>query len=72
MNLESTIHGLPDMTNEQDGIYTGASTDHLVQSNTGKHMMPDLTKERQSYIGSFNIVLNSVNLMMSISCILGT
>jgi protocatechuate 3,4-dioxygenase beta subunit len=52
-------HGLPDMTNEQDGIYTGASTDHLVQSNTGKHLMLNLTKERQSYIGSFNIVLNS-------------
>jgi len=52
-------HGLPDMTNEQDGIYTGASTDHLVQSNTGKHLMLNLTKEGQSYIGSFNIMLNS-------------
>jgi hypothetical protein len=32
------------MTNEQDGIYT----DHLVQSNTGKHLMLNPTKEGQS------------------------
>jgi protocatechuate 3,4-dioxygenase beta subunit len=55
-------HGSPDMTNEQDGIYTGASTDHLIQSNTGKHLMVNLTKEvqqQQSYLGTFNIVLNA-------------
>jgi protocatechuate 3,4-dioxygenase beta subunit len=53
-------HGSPDMTNEHDGIYTGASTDQLVQSNTGKHLMLNLTKEgqQQSYLGTFNIVLN--------------
>jgi protocatechuate 3,4-dioxygenase beta subunit len=53
-------HGSPDMTNEQDGIYTGASTDQLVQSNTGKHLMLNLTKQgqQQSYLGTFNIVLN--------------
>ena len=53
-------HGLPDMTNEQDGIYTGASTDGLVQSNSGKHLMLNLTREGQlSYLGTFDIVLNS-------------
>lgn len=36
-----------------------SSTDNLVQSNTGKHLILYLTKEGQSYIGSFNIVLNS-------------
>ena len=52
-------HGPPDMTNEQDGIYAGPSTDGLVQSNTGKHLMVNLTKEGQSYVGTFNIVLNA-------------
>lgn len=53
-------HGPPDMTNEQDGIYAGPSTDGLIQSNTGKHLMVNLTKgEGQSYIGTFNIVLNT-------------
>jgi protocatechuate 3,4-dioxygenase beta subunit len=53
-------HGPPDMTNEQDGIYAGPSTDGLIQSNTGKHLMVNLTKgQGQSYIGIFNIVLNA-------------
>jgi protocatechuate 3,4-dioxygenase beta subunit len=54
-------HGPPDITNEQDGIYTGASTDQLIQSNTGKHLMLNLTKQgqQQSYLGTFNIVLNA-------------
>jgi protocatechuate 3,4-dioxygenase beta subunit len=53
-------HGPPDMTNEQDGIYAGPSTDGLIQSNTGKHLTVNLTKgEGQSYIGTFNIVLNA-------------
>jgi protocatechuate 3,4-dioxygenase beta subunit len=53
-------HGPPDMTNEQDGIYAGPSTDGLFQSNTGKHLMVNLTKgQGQSYIGVFNIVLNA-------------
>jgi hypothetical protein len=47
------------MTNEQDGIYTGPSTDGLVQSNAGKHLMVNITKEGQSYVGMFNIVLNA-------------
>jgi len=57
-------HGLPGMTNEQDGIYTGASTDGLVQSNSGKHLMLNLTREGQkAYLGTFNIVLNSEQSM---------
>ena len=53
-------HGPPYMTNEQDGIYAGPSTDGLIQSNTGKHLMLNLTKgEGQSYVGIFNIVLNT-------------
>jgi protocatechuate 3,4-dioxygenase beta subunit len=53
-------HGLPDMTNEEDGIYKGASTDGLIQSNTGEHLMLNLTEDnKQGYIGTFNIVLNS-------------
>jgi protocatechuate 3,4-dioxygenase beta subunit len=53
-------HGLPDMTNEDDMIYKGASSDGLVQSNTGEHLMLNLTKDdEQSYLRTFNIVLNS-------------
>ena len=54
-------HGPPDMTNEQDGIYAGPSTDGLIRSNTGKHLMVNLTKggQQQSYLGTFNIVLNA-------------
>jgi protocatechuate 3,4-dioxygenase beta subunit len=52
-------HGPPGISNEQDGIYTGASTDQLVQSNNGKHLMVNLSKEGQSYLGTFNIVLNA-------------
>jgi protocatechuate 3,4-dioxygenase beta subunit len=52
-------HGPPGMTNEQDGIYAGASIDGLVHSTSGKYLMLNLTKDGQSYLGTFNIVLNS-------------
>jgi protocatechuate 3,4-dioxygenase beta subunit len=52
-------HGPVDMTNEEDFIYTGASTDGLVQSNTGKHLMLNLTKDNQGYLGTFNIGLEA-------------
>jgi protocatechuate 3,4-dioxygenase beta subunit len=53
-------HGLPEVTNEEDMIYKGASADGLVQSNTGEHLMLNMTKDdEQSYLGTFNIVLNS-------------
>jgi hypothetical protein len=42
-------------------IYRGASSDGLVQVNTGERLMLNLTKDddEQSYLGTFNIVLNS-------------
>jgi hypothetical protein len=52
-------HGSPQTTNEQDGIYTGASTDGMIPRNSGEHLMLNLTKDKQSYFGAFNIVLNS-------------
>jgi protocatechuate 3,4-dioxygenase beta subunit len=56
-------HGLPEVTNEEDMIYKGASSDGLVQNNTGEHLLLNMTKDddddEQSYLGTFNIVLNS-------------
>lgn len=54
-------HGLPKVTNEEDMIYRGASSDGLVQSNTGDRLMLNLSRgdDEQSYLGTFNIVLNS-------------
>jgi protocatechuate 3,4-dioxygenase beta subunit len=56
-------HGQPDMTNEEDGIYTGPSTDGLIQSNAGEHLMLNMTQddeeEGQGYIGTFNVVVNA-------------
>jgi protocatechuate 3,4-dioxygenase beta subunit len=58
--LPYSKHGPPPMTNEQDGIYTGPSTDKLIQSNTGQHLMLNLTKDKQQgYVGTFNIVVNA-------------
>jgi protocatechuate 3,4-dioxygenase beta subunit len=57
--LPYSKHGLPQITNEQDGIYIGPSTDNLVQSNTGKHLMLNLTNGKQGYVGTFNIVVNA-------------
>ena len=52
-------HGPPQTTNEEDMIYTGASADGLIQSNSGEQLMVNLTKQKDSYLGTFNIVLNS-------------
>ncbi len=53
-------HGQPDMTNEEDGIYTGPSTDGLIQSNAGEHLMLSMTQEEgQRYLGTFNVVVNA-------------
>ena len=57
--LPYSNRGPPNMTNQQDGIYIGASTDGLVPRNSGQHLMLNLTKDKQSYFGTFNIVLNS-------------
>jgi protocatechuate 3,4-dioxygenase beta subunit len=54
-------HGQPDMTNEEDGIYTGASTDGLIQANAGQHLMLNMTQEQedQGYLGAFNVVVDA-------------
>ena len=56
--LPYSKHGLPPMTNEQDGIYSGPSTDKLVANNAGQHLMLNLIKDKQGYNGTFNIVVN--------------
>ncbi len=53
-----TNHGPPQTTNEEDGVYTGASTDGLIQRDSGEQLMLHLTKQGQSYLGTFNIVLS--------------
>jgi protocatechuate 3,4-dioxygenase beta subunit len=52
-------HGPINMANEEDGIYTGASTDGLIQTNTGRHLMLELTDTGQGYSGTFNVVVNA-------------
>jgi protocatechuate 3,4-dioxygenase beta subunit len=46
-------HGPVDLTNEEDFIYTGPSTDGLVKTNTGQHLMINLKDDGQGYIGDF-------------------
>jgi protocatechuate 3,4-dioxygenase beta subunit len=49
-------HGPRPLTNNQDSIYTGPSTDGMMQSNTGSHLMLHLTKDGgQGYLGTFNV-----------------
>jgi protocatechuate 3,4-dioxygenase beta subunit len=54
-------HGQPDLTNEEDAIYTGASTDGLIQNNAGQHLMLNLTHDQndQGYLATFNVVVNA-------------
>ena len=47
------------MTNEDDFIYTGPSTDGLIQNNTGQHLMLDVKKNDQDYVGTFNVGVNA-------------
>jgi len=53
-------HGQPDVMNMDDGIYAGPSTDMMLQSNTGKHLMLDLAKTEQGYFGKFNVGLDAI------------
>jgi hypothetical protein len=53
-------HGPVPVTNELDGIFTGPSTDGLVQKDTGKHLLLDMTKQGERYSGIFNVVVNSI------------
>jgi protocatechuate 3,4-dioxygenase beta subunit len=58
-------HGPVPMTNEEDFIYTGPSTDGLIQDNTGKHLMFNLkADDGQGYVGTFNIGVNATQLRM--------
>lgn len=50
-----STHGPQGTKNSQDSIYTGPSTDGSVQSNTGRHLMLQLTKDGNGYTGTFNI-----------------
>ena len=52
-------HGPVKTTNEEDMVYTGASADGLIQKNSGEQLMVNLTKQGASYLGTFNVVLNS-------------
>jgi protocatechuate 3,4-dioxygenase beta subunit len=45
-------HGPVDLTNEEDFIYAGPSTDGLVQNNTGKHLMLNLKDDKDGYVGT--------------------
>jgi protocatechuate 3,4-dioxygenase beta subunit len=51
-------HGPPQTTNEEDMIYSGTSTDGLIQKNSGEQLMVNITKQGKSYLGTFDIVLN--------------
>ncbi len=57
--LPYSKHGRPPITNEYDGIYTRPSTDGLIHNNTGHHLMLNLTKDKQGYTGTFNIIVNA-------------
>lgn len=47
------------MTNEQDFIYTGPSTDGLIKSNTGNYLMLNVSKADGGYNSTFNVGLNT-------------
>src|SRR5918999_892279 len=52
-------HGPVPITNEEDFIYAGPSTDGLVKNNTGNHLMLNLTQSDMGYNGTFTIGLNA-------------
>jgi protocatechuate 3,4-dioxygenase beta subunit len=55
-------HGPVPITNEEDFIYRGPSTDGLVKNNTGNHLMLNLTPLDLGYNGTFAIGLNASEL----------
>jgi protocatechuate 3,4-dioxygenase beta subunit len=61
-----STHGPVTTTNEKDGIYAGPSTDGLVLTNAGEHLMLNLTDDQQGgYIGNFNIGVNATRSQVS-------
>lgn len=57
--LPYSNHGPVDLTNEEDFIYTGPSTDGLIQNNTGQHLILDVNEDEHGYVGTFNIGVNT-------------
>lgn len=51
-------HGMPPVKNNQDAIYTGPSTDGMIKTDSGKHLMLNVIED-EMYIGTFNVVLNT-------------
>lgn len=51
-------HGSPKTLNEEDMIYSGASADGMTQKDSGERLMINI-KQADSYLGTFDIVLNS-------------
>jgi protocatechuate 3,4-dioxygenase beta subunit len=52
-------HGPVPMTNEEDFIYAGPSTDGLVQANTGQRLLLNPIEDEQGYTATFDIGLNA-------------
>jgi protocatechuate 3,4-dioxygenase beta subunit len=52
-------HGPPQITNEDDIVYSQGSVDGLVDRNSGERLIVNLTKDSVGYVGEFNIVLNA-------------
>jgi protocatechuate 3,4-dioxygenase beta subunit len=54
-----STHGPPQITNEDDIVYSQGSVDGLVDRNSGERLIVNLTKDSVGYVGEFNIVLNA-------------
>jgi protocatechuate 3,4-dioxygenase beta subunit len=52
-------HGPPQITNEDDIVYSQGSVDGLVDRNSGERLIVNLTKDSDGYVGELNIVLNA-------------
>jgi protocatechuate 3,4-dioxygenase beta subunit len=56
-------HGPVPMTNEQDFIFMGPSTDGLIKNNTGNHLMLNISQSDRGYNGIFNVGLNATSIL---------
>jgi protocatechuate 3,4-dioxygenase beta subunit len=52
-------HGPVPLTNEDDFIYTGPSSDGLIQNNTGQHLMLNVKEDAKGHVGIFNVGINA-------------
>jgi protocatechuate 3,4-dioxygenase beta subunit len=49
-------HGPRPLSNDEDSIYNGPSTDGTVQTNSGSHLLLNLSRDgNQGYVGRFNV-----------------